>query len=90
MTLSKKQKAESDPQKYFYLWERDLLQMAKEHQAWRDKAHELGFTDTKIDAPWPHADAGRKIAYMVDPWWAEKHTKFEYDDDSKTLTVQRI
>jgi hypothetical protein len=68
MSLSKQQMAQKDRfQKWFFLHERDLLECARRWPAWRSKAHELGFTDTKIDAPWIHADAGRQIAYMEIP-----------------------
>jgi hypothetical protein len=44
-----------------HLWERDLLKMAQDFPVWRDIAHCVGFTDEKIDAPWLHADEGRKV-----------------------------
>jgi hypothetical protein len=57
---------------FFYIWERDLLYIAHQdigpgspYDGWRWKAHELGFTDAKIDAPWTHKDEGRRIAYDV-------------------------
>lgn len=74
MTLSKEQ-IEYEKirfQKWFWIHERDLLQMAKEQPAWREAAHDLGFTDKKIDSPWPHADEGRLIKHMENPWWPKK------------------
>ena len=67
MTLSKDQLA-SDPKtkfmKFFWLWERDLLECARRWPEWRAKAHELGFTDQKIDSAWTFADAGKLIRYV--------------------------
>jgi hypothetical protein len=48
---------------FFYIWERDLLHMAKQDAGWRSVAHKLGFMDAKIDAPWAFPDEGRYIAY---------------------------
>jgi hypothetical protein len=48
---------------FFYIWERDLIQMAREHEGWRSLAHGLGFRDEKIDAPWTFPDEGRLIPY---------------------------
>lgn len=53
---------------HFWIWERDLLACARDYPAWRDKAHSLGFSDAKIDGPWPHADAGRHVAYIENPF----------------------
>ncbi len=53
--------------KFLYIWERDLLYMAQCESGWRGRAHELGFTDKKIDAPWIHKDAGRLIEYDTIP-----------------------
>jgi hypothetical protein len=75
MTLSKKQQ-DDDPktkyQKWFWLWERDLLHLAHSFPAWREKAHELGFMDVKIDTPWTFPDAGRLIKYMENPFYKER------------------
>ena len=49
---------------YHYIWERDMLQMAKEQPGWRALANRHGFTDAKIDAPWTHPDEGRFIRYQ--------------------------
>jgi hypothetical protein len=71
MTLSKQQIEHEKLrfQKWFWIWERDLLQMAREYPAWRDKAHSLGFQDAKIDAEWTHADEGAQLKYMQNPWF---------------------
>lgn len=62
MTLSKKQLEDKvDFQKYQYIWERDLLALAQKSSYWRDKAHELGFADEKIAAPWTFKDEGRSL-----------------------------
>jgi hypothetical protein len=58
--------------KWFWIWERDLLWLAVKFEAWRALAHELGFKDKKIDTPWPHADAGRLIRYMENPYFAAR------------------
>src|SRR5579864_4487361 len=83
--LSKEQ-LEDDPRtrymKWFWIWERDLLELARGHPAWREKAHELGFTDEAIDrirdesAPgwkryWPFPDEGRRLRYMLNPFYRE-------------------
>ena len=49
---------------FFYIWERDLLHMAKKEPGWRALANKLGFIDTKIDAPWTFPDEGRRVAYQ--------------------------
>lgn len=49
---------------FFYLWERDLLQMAREHSNWRMLANKLGFRDAKIDAAWEFPDEGRLVPYQ--------------------------
>jgi len=49
---------------FFYIYERDLLQMAKEQPGWRKLANQLGFKDAKIDAPWTFPDEGRLIPYQ--------------------------
>jgi hypothetical protein len=49
---------------FFYIYERDLLQMAKEQPGWRLLANRLGFKDAKIDAPWTFPDEGRLIPYQ--------------------------
>jgi hypothetical protein len=51
--------------KFRYLWERDLLELARRDSGWRAKAYQLGFTDAKIDAPWTHRDEGRRIEYST-------------------------
>jgi hypothetical protein len=48
---------------FFYIWERDLLELARQYPGWRSRAAELGFSDAKIDAPWTFPDEGRRIAY---------------------------
>ncbi len=48
---------------FFYIWERDLLHMAQQFSGWRGLAHDLGFKDAKIDAPWTFPDEGRRICY---------------------------
>ena len=71
MTLSKEQ-IEYEKlrfRKWFWIWERDLLECARRFSAWRIIAHELGFSDEKITAPWIHADAGRHIKYMENPYF---------------------
>lgn len=73
MTLSKKQ-IEVDKLKYrkwFWIYERDMLYLAKKFPAWRAKVHELGFQDRKIDSEWTHEDAGRRIKYMENPDFKE-------------------
>jgi hypothetical protein len=50
---------------------RTILDKDKCVTLWRQKAHELGFKDERIYALWPHADAGRHIKYMENPWWKE-------------------
>ena len=71
MTLSKSQIESEKPKfrKWFWIWERDLLECARRFPYWRETAHVLGFGDEKIDAPWPHPDAGRHIKYMESPWF---------------------
>jgi len=65
VSLSKAQIEERDKFKtHLFLHERDLLEAARRWAPWRIKAHELGFQDLKIDAPWTHSDAGRQIKYM--------------------------
>jgi len=49
---------------FFYIWERDLLYMAKKEEGWRKLANALGFRDEKIDAEWKHPDEGRLIPYQ--------------------------
>lgn len=49
---------------FFYIWERDLLHMAKQESGWRSLAKHLGFKDAKIDATWTHPDEGRRIPYQ--------------------------
>jgi len=74
MSLSKEQ-TENDRNrwtKWFWIHERDLLECARRWLEWRIKAHELGFIDEKIDAPWPHADEGRRIKYMENPFWERR------------------
>lgn len=75
MTLSREQ-LEDDPKtkylKWFWVWERDLLELARRHQPWREKAHELGFTDPKIDRPWTFTDSGKRIRYMLNPDYVER------------------
>lgn len=47
--------------KYRKMWERDLLEMARENPRWRDIAILSGFSDEKIDAPWVHKDEGQLV-----------------------------
>lgn len=63
MTLSKTQRAEQgmDFSRFLYLWERDLLELARRFPGWRAIARNEGFSDEKIDAPWPHMDEGRRV-----------------------------
>lgn len=77
MTLSIAQRdAEKEKyQRWFYLHERDLLECARRYPDWRVKANELGFSDEKIDAVWPHADEGRKIKYMESPFYKEMNRR---------------
>ena len=49
---------------HFHIWERDLLECARRWPGWRNLAHELGFTDQKINQEWAFKDAGRLIQYM--------------------------
>lgn len=49
---------------FFYIYERDLLYMAKQEPGWRKLANALGFKDAKIDAPWMFPDEGRLIPYQ--------------------------
>jgi hypothetical protein len=66
--LSKQQIEQRDKFKtHFHIWERDLLECARRWPEWRDKAHELGFIDAKIDSPWEFEDEGRLIQYMRIP-----------------------
>ena len=55
--------------KWFWIWERDLLELARRFSEWRREAHDLGFEDSKIDAAWTFPDAGRYIRYMENPWF---------------------
>lgn len=71
MALSKTQIVDKERNRWFWLWERDLLECARRWAPWRNKAHELGFTDEKIDATWEHIDAGRLIKYMENPFYRE-------------------
>ena len=52
---------------HFHLWERDLLECARRWPGWRMTAHQLGFTDEKIDQVWEFEDAGRLVQYMEIP-----------------------
>jgi hypothetical protein len=76
MSLSKDQiEAKEKFQKWFWIWERDLLECARRYPEWRELAHELKFKDKKIDAPWTFPDAGRLIKYMEipqEPKWADR------------------
>lgn len=64
MTLSRTQLTDRERfMRHLWIWERDMLELARRYPAWRDLAHELGFMDAKIDAPWTHADLGRQIKY---------------------------
>ena len=71
MTLSKEQLdyQKLRYRKWFWIWERDLMWLARQFSAWRDKAHELGFNDEKIGSVWIHDDAGAQIKYMENPWF---------------------
>lgn len=74
MTLNKAQiEAKEKFNKWFWMWERDLLECAKRWPAWRTAAHELGFTDKKIDAEWTFQDAGRLIQYAENPWYKNRY-----------------
>jgi len=55
--------------KWFWIWERDLLELSRRFTAWRSIAHELGFQDEKIDAVWTFTDSGRHIKYMENPYF---------------------
>jgi hypothetical protein len=73
MTLSKAQ-IEIDKlrfRKWFWIWERDLLECARQFPMWLHVARGQGFTDEKIMAPWTHGDEGRHIRYMENPWFEE-------------------
>lgn len=74
MSLSKAQ-LEVDPKvkfrKFFWMFERDILEAARRWAPWRELAKELGFTDQKIDASWNHSDAGRLIKYGDIPSYQE-------------------
>lgn len=74
MSLSKQQIAEAKERysRWFWIYERDLLECAKRYPAWRVLAHELGFTDTKIDGEWKFTDAGRHIKYAEIPSWRDR------------------
>lgn len=68
MSLSKTQIEDREKfTRWFWIWERDLLECARRWAPWRVLAHTLGFTDEKIDSTWEHADAGRLIKYMEIP-----------------------
>lgn len=73
MTLSKTQieHAKLKFRKWFWIWERDLLECARQSPAWYFMARSLGFSDAKIMTPWTHPDAGRHIQYMENPWFKE-------------------
>lgn len=65
MSLSKEQvEAKEKFTNFLWIWERDLLELARRYPAWQDKANELGFSDEKIIRPWPHNDEGRHVAYL--------------------------
>lgn len=65
MTLSKEQAEAKDKfTKLLWIWERDLLELARRYPAWHDKAVELGFTDERILRKWGHTDEGRQLAYL--------------------------
>lgn len=73
MALNKQQLEDKEKwMRYFFIWERDLLEAARRWSAWRSLAHSLGFTDKKIDTPWTFPDAGRQIKYAENPFWARK------------------
>lgn len=62
--LSKQQTAQKGKfMTHFHIWERDLLECARRWPAWTVVAHDLGFTDQKINQPWTFADEGRLIQY---------------------------
>lgn len=70
MTLSKTQLEDKEKwRRWFWIHERDLLYMAQRFPNWKTTAHELGFTDSKIDAPWTFKDEGRLIRYMENPYY---------------------
>lgn len=58
---------------FYYIWEKDLLELAKRDEGWRARANRLGFTDKKIDTPWPHKDEGRRIEYEAIPVRVPEH-----------------
>ena len=71
MTLSKEQ-IEYEKlrfKKWFWIWERDLLECARRFLVWRIIANELGFSDEKINSSWIHTDAGRHVKYMENPYF---------------------
>lgn len=68
MTLSAQQLEQRDKfNRWFWIYERDLLWCARKWAPWRLLAHALRFTDAAIDSPWTHADEGRLIRYMENP-----------------------
>ena len=74
MTLSKEQ-IEADKlrfRKWFWIWERDLLECARRFPAWYVAARSLGFNEDKIAVPWTHSDAGRHIKYVENPYFEDQ------------------
>jgi hypothetical protein len=73
MTLSLQQQetAKLKFRKWFWIWERDLVDLGNKFPAWRVKANELGFSDDVIDREWQHQDSGRQIKYMENPFYEE-------------------
>jgi hypothetical protein len=74
VTLSREQLADDPKTKYlkwFWIWERDLLELARRHKLWREKAYELGFSDDKINKFWSFPDEGRHIRYMLNPFYIQ-------------------
>jgi hypothetical protein len=71
MTLSKAQ-IEYEKirwQKWFWIWERDMHLLANRYYRWRDLAASLGYADSWVDKPWTHADAGKQVKYMLNPYF---------------------
>ena len=70
MSLSKAQ-IENDPKRryqlFFWIWERDLLELARRYSDWRFKAYDLGFRDETIDTLWIQPDLGRHIKWSRNP-----------------------
>lgn len=68
------------------LWERDLLYLAQRSFWWRCVAILSGFSMTKIDEPWPHKDAGRRVE-LAEVWQVRVQRRSEGQMDFFTSRV---